>query len=172
MIRQALPSDISGVMAVVEESRKIMQECGNFQWDENYPLREHFEQDIIEGALYVIEMNGVVAGLACLNGDVPEEYSKALWQSGGEALVIHRMAVSPEFRGRGFGRMLLDFARKLAKEKGAISLRTDTFSGNIPMNTLFSKHGFRMAGAVELLGKKQQPFYCYEKILGENSGED
>lgn len=172
MIRQAVFSDIGRVMAVMEKSREIMQADGNFQWDENYPLRGHFEQDIIEGTLYVIDKKGVLAGIACLNCDEPEEYAKALWQSEGKALAIHRMAVSPEFRGQGFAGMLLDFAFKLAKEKGALSLRTDTFSGNIPMNTLFLKHGFRKAGAIELNGKKQQPFYCYEKILGEDSSEN
>lgn len=165
MIRQAFPSDISGVMAVVKASREIMQAGGNFQWDENYPLQMHFEQDIIEGTLYIIDENGVVSGLICLNYDEPAAYSEASWQSGGHALVIHRMAVSPEYRGRGLAGELLDFAGRHALENGASSLRTDTFSGNIPMNTLFLKYGFHKTGAVELEGKKQQPFYCYEKIL-------
>lgn len=165
MIRQALPTDIGGIMAVVEASREIMQAGGNFQWDENYPLQVHFEQDIVEGTLYIIDENGVVAGLICLNSDEPAVYSEASWQSGGDRLVIHRMAVSPEYRRHGFAGELLYFAAKHSLENGASSLRTDTFSGNIPMNTLFLKHGFRKTGAVELEGKKQQPFYCYEKVL-------
>lgn len=170
MIRQALPRDIGGIMAVVEESRKIMQAGGNFQWDDNYPLQNDFERDISGGTLYIADENGVAVGLICINSDEPREYSNASWQGVEPVLVIHRMAVSPDFRGRGIAGELLGFAEQLSHDMGAQSLRTDTFSGNIPMNTLFLKHEFRKTGVIELKGKKQQPFYCYEKITGRVRG--
>lgn len=163
MIRTATAGDIDEIMRIVDETKSIMHAQGNVQWNEKYPLREDFERDILRASLYIIEENSAVAGFVCLDFDEPEEYKSADWQKPGPALVLHRMAVDTKARGLGIGGKLLAFAQAKAAELGAVSIRTDTFSGNIPMNSLFVKHGFHMAGAVELCGKSAQPFYCYEK---------
>lgn len=163
MIRLAIVSDLDRIVEIVNASKEIMQAQGNFQWDDNYPLRGDYERDIENAELYVIEENGIVSGFLCLNGDEPEEYKTAAWEKSEPALVIHRMAVAPESRGRGLAGKLLDFAWDTTRERGIPSLRTDTFSGNIAMNSLFVKHGFRKTGNIELSGKQLQPFYCYEK---------
>lgn len=163
MIRVATAGDIDEVMRIVDETKSIMHAQGNFQWNEKYPLRGDFELDISNGTLYIIEENSAVAGFVCLDFNEPEEYKNADWQKPGPALVLHRMAVDTKIRGLGIGGRLLTFAREKAAELGACSIRTDTFSGNVPMNALFVKHGFRMTGTVELTGKAIQPFHCYEK---------
>lgn len=150
-------------MRAVEETKDIMHAQGNFQWDERYPVRADFESDVAQGSLYVIMEGSMVAGFACLDFNEPEAYNNASWHKPGPALILHRMAIAPRFRGLGFGGKLLEFAGAKAAETGAASIRTDTFSGNAPMNSLFIKHGFRMAGEVELPGKQFQPFHCYEK---------
>lgn len=163
MIRPAIMSDLDRVVDIMEVSKKILQAQGNFQWDDAYPLREDYRLDIENAELYVIEDDGVVAGFLCLNSDEPEVYKSAAWKNPPPALVIHRMAVAPELRGKGLAGKLLDFAWDVTRERGFASLRTDTFSANDAMNSLFIKHGFHKTGEIELPGRRQQPFYCYEK---------
>lgn len=163
MIRLAKISDLDRIVEVVDASKAIMQAQGNFQWDDNYPLRRDYERDIKNSELYAIEKSGVVSGFLCLNSDEPEEYGRVAWGNPGPALVVHRMAVAPEFRGGGLAGKLLDFAWELAQKRGINALRIDTFSENIAMNSLFLKHGFRKTGEIELSGARQQPYYCYEK---------
>lgn len=163
MIRLAQIRDLDAVMLIVEKTKKIMHENGNFQWDDKYPLESDFEHDINERSLYVLEENGEIGGFICVNDEEPEEYASAAWQKSGKRLIIHRMAVSPEQRGRGYAGDLFDFAWEKTVEAGAQSIRSDTFSGNIPMNSLFLKHGFSKTGEIILKGKQYQPFNCYEK---------
>lgn len=165
MIRPAVESDLDRIAAILDESKAIMQAQGNFQWDERYPLREDFRRDILSGDLFVCHKEDAIAGFICINCDMPPAYADASWQNSGHFLVIHRMAVAPAFRGSGFAGALLDFAIAFAAQNGAEALRTDTFSGNASMNALFKKSGYRFAGEIVLPGKKQQPFYCYEKII-------
>lgn len=163
MIRHANAVDIDEIMRIVEDTKKIMHAQGNVQWDESYPLCADFERDIANGSLYIIEVDSAVAGFVCLDFNEPDAYKTAGWHKPKPALVLHRMAVDPLFRGHGVGGNLLEFAEQKAAELAAGSVRTDTFSGNAPMNALFLKHGYRMTGAVELPGRRKQPFNCYEK---------
>lgn len=167
MIRTAQISELDTIMDIVGRARELMQKQDNFQWDDKYPVREHFEQDIRDGVLFVLEHDGAIAGFACINDDVPPEYTGVDWENSGAAMVIHRMAISPEFRGLGLAGKLFDFAWAHTKNAHFASLKSDTFSGNIAMNSLFIKHGFKKAGEIELTGRRQQPFFCYEKTAGQ-----
>jgi hypothetical protein len=43
-----------------------MKEHDNEQWDDQYPLLEHFEEDIAKDYLYVLEENNKIYGfIAC-----------------------------------------------------------------------------------------------------------
>ena len=83
-------------------------------------------------------------------------------------MIVHRMAVNPNFRNLGVGFSLLKFSQELALENGVKYLKTDTYSLNDKMNSLFRKFGFQLAGEMEFLGK-EKPFYCYDKIVHENN---
>lgn len=47
--------DISQIETLVEEAKKLMKEFNNNQWDDKYPVTEHFEEDINTETLYVLE---------------------------------------------------------------------------------------------------------------------
>lgn len=168
-IRHATEADLDAVMRITAAAVAIMNAQGNVQWNETYPLRADFLRDVRENTLYACVEDGLVRGVACLNFNEPAEYRAANWTRHGRVMVLHRMVVDPECRRKGIAAALLSFAVRLAEENGAV-LRTDTFSGNAPMNALLLKYGFHMTGAIELAGKRQQPFCCYEYITqGDNT---
>ena len=53
MIRKANKNDLSSILNIVEEAKTIMKQDNNNQWDEHYPLEEHFEEDIEKDTLFV-----------------------------------------------------------------------------------------------------------------------
>lgn len=166
MIRKATKIDISKIMEIITTTVKEMKLYNNTQWDENYPQAKNFSKDIETGDLYVDELNGEIRGFVCVNYAEPTEYRCINWHSSEKAMVIHRMAVNPNFRNQGVGISLLKFSEELALKNGILYLKTDTYSINDKMNALFKKFGFQLAGEMEFLGK-EKTFYCYEKIISE-----
>ncbi|MCC0782178.1 GNAT family N-acetyltransferase [Clostridioides sp. ES-S-0108-01] len=164
MIRKANMNDLESIMKIIKSTVEEMKTYNNTQWDENYPLEKDFVSDIKKQDLYVEEVDGEVAGFICLNYEEPEEYVGLNWSSNKKAMVIHRMAVNPNFRKKGIASKLVDFAEKLAEENSVLYLKSDTYSINSKMNSLLTKYGFIKIGEMSFLGKEKS-FYCYDKIL-------
>lgn len=166
MIRKATEIDIQKIMEIISVTIKEMKTYNNTQWDESYPQAINFSKDIDAGDLYVDELNDEIRGFVCINCIEPAEYDHIDWQSLEKAMIVHRMAVNPNFRNQGVGLSLLKFSEELALENGVSYLKTDTYSINDKMNFLFKKFGFQLAGEMEFLGK-EKPFYCYDKVISK-----
>lgn len=166
MIRKATEIDIQKIMEIISVTIKEMKTYNNTQWDESYPQAINFSKDIDAGDLYVDELNDEIRGFVCINYVEPAEYNCINWQSLEKAMIVHRMAVNLNFRNQGVGLSLLKFSEELALENGVSYLKTDTYSINDKMNSLFKKSGFQLAGEMEFLGK-EKPFYCYDKIISK-----
>ena len=139
MIRKANMNDLESIMKIIKSTVEEMKTYNNTQWDENYPLEKDFVSDIKKQDLYIYEVDGEVAGFICLNYEEPEEYLGLNWSSNKKAMVIHRMAVNPNFRKTGIASKLVDFAEKLAVENNVSYLKSDTYSINSKMNLLKSE---------------------------------
>lgn len=164
IIRQADLSDIEEIMRIIKLVYREMHLEGNHQWDETYPQAVDFENDIRKKELFISEIHGRVGGFLCINHHEPEEYAQIHWSSHQTPLVLHRMAVASEFRGRGIGSVLLGFAEEFARKNGVTYLRSDTNSLNPKMNALFQKMGYSFVGQMHAFGKKV-PFNFYDKVL-------
>ena len=55
MIRLGTIKDLPTILTIVEEAKSIMQQENNNQWDEQYPLKSHFKEDISKDSLFVLE---------------------------------------------------------------------------------------------------------------------
>lgn len=164
MIRAATIDDVSSIMEIVRGVIVEMHSYNNFQWDEDYPQAKDFAGDIKEGDLFVSSREGKIVGFICINRDQPIEYEGLKWSLSDEALVIHRMAVSPESRNSGVGFELVKFADELAIKRKVKYLKTDTYSLNTNAQGLFEKLGYSFVGEMSFFGK-DKPFYCYEKTI-------
>jgi ribosomal protein S18 acetylase RimI-like enzyme len=163
MIRNARMSDIMGIMEIVKETIEEMHFNNNYQWDENYPLIEHFTKDIEANTLYVFEEE-IVVGFVCINKEEPLEYKGLKWGVNEEAYTIHRLAVRKDYRSKGIAAKLLKFADTLSMENKIRYIKTDTYSLNTKAQNLLIKSGYTFIGEMSFLGKEKL-FCCYEKIL-------
>ena len=118
-----------------------------------YPCRESVAAAIAAGTQYACEVDGVIAGALILNDDPQGNYEIGHWSRPllpGSYLVIHTLAVSPDFSGQGIGVAMVDFCIQYAKEHGMKGIRLDAVPGNIPARKLYEKCGFQFAGEVDL----------------------
>lgn len=142
-----------------------MREAGNFQWDNHYPNETVFGQDIAKNQLWVADINGQLAGLAALTEDQEPEYAQVGFDLSQRAIVTHRLAVDPFFRGQGVAAALLAQAERIAIERAISFLRIDTNSENQITQKLFPKLGYRFAGEITLSFRPGLRFMAYEKKL-------
>jgi len=164
MIRIATMDDIGSIMKIIQAVIVEMNSYNNFQWDENYPQLKDFAGDIKKGNLYISIKEDIIVGFICINTNQPIEYKGLKWSLSEEALVIHRMGVSPDHRKTGVGFELVMFADELAIKNNVRYLKTDTYSLNTNAQGLFQKLGYVYVGEMCFLGK-EKPFYCYEKAI-------
>jgi GNAT superfamily N-acetyltransferase len=167
MITKAKLSDVKEIMEIINTTVEEMKSYNNTQWDENYPQGKDFEKDIEQGDLYIEIEDGNIKGFICVNYTEPIEYSDLEWSSNEKSMVVHRMSVNSKFRNSGIGSKLMNFAEQLAIKNGFKYLKTDTYSINTKMNSLFKKFNYEFVGEMNFLGK-EKPFYCYEKMLSED----
>ncbi|MGY4539640.1 GNAT superfamily N-acetyltransferase [Mucilaginibacter sp. UYNi724] len=165
MIRLATLTDIPAIMLVIAEVVPIMRAAGNFQWDDKYPNPQIFEDDINAGQLWVADENGEIAGLTAVTTEQYPEYAQVGLDITEEAIVTHRLAVSPRFRGRGLAADLLYQAEVVALARGIHTLRIDTNSQNHATQQLFPKLGYCLKGEITLEFRPGLSFVCFEKRL-------
>lgn len=164
-IRQATVADLPALMTLIRHVVPLMREAGNFQWDNHYPNETVFGLDIDKNQLWVADIDGQLAGLAALTEDQEPEYAQVGFDLNQRAIVTHRLAVDPAFRGQGVAAALLTQAEQLAVERGIAFLRIDTNSENRITQKLFPKLGYQYAGEITLSFRPGLRFMAYEKAL-------
>lgn len=165
-IRLATLHDIESIMQLVATVVPMMQETGNLQWDNNYPNTEVFTQDVNNGQLWVADFDGQIAGVIAIVNDQEPEYSQVPgWDITEPAVVAHRLAVSPDFQGKGIAAALLRQCEEVAHQQGVSLIRLDTNTVNRPMQNLFLKLGYNLGGEITLHKKPQLRFMAFEMRL-------
>jgi ribosomal protein S18 acetylase RimI-like enzyme len=163
-IRPAHASDLERIAQLLPRVVSSMQADGNDQWQADYPKPEDYARDVEQGRLWVIIQSGRMAGTVCINDVTFPEYDAIPWTLTGPYLTIHRLAVDPDFRRRGFARALLTFAEEQARALGMTHMRLDTYSLNLPMQKLLLSAGYEKRGEF-FFPSRSNPFYAYEKAL-------
>jgi ribosomal protein S18 acetylase RimI-like enzyme len=94
-----------------------------------------FEEQVKEPRTFAATLNGEQVGWIELG------YEK--WNN---RMRVWEFLVKEEFRRMGIGSLLMNFAVKVAKEKGARMLVLETQSCNVPAITFYLKQGFNLIG--------------------------
>ncbi|WP_246309895.1 GNAT family N-acetyltransferase [Paenibacillus alginolyticus] len=86
----------------------------------------------------------------------------------GKLACIHRLAIHPEYQGRGLGKVLLKFAEQYALDQLCTSVRLDVFSTNNTAVRMYQRAGYVLIGTIRF-PFRHEPYYCFEKILNAAS---
>lgn len=163
MIRLARSLDLDAIVQELPAMIATMRAAGNDQWGPAYPTADHFAADLAAGHLFVDVENGHVRGFGVFNEVEPEQYETVPWTVPRPALIVHRLAVLPASRRQGVAENLFGFAEAMATVHNQ-GLRSDTYSRNHAMNTLFAKLGWRFVATLNFPGREFE-FRAWEKAL-------
>jgi ribosomal protein S18 acetylase RimI-like enzyme len=167
-IRPATKDHLPSLIALVRRVVPLMRATGNLQWDNTYPNEAVFQRDIDLNQLWVAVVDGNIAGVAAVTMDQDPDYTQVGWDIEEPAIVVHRLAVDPAFRGLGAAGALMQKAEEVAVERGITVLRVDTNTQNEATQRLFPKLGYSLAGEISLVYRPGLRFLCYEKRLLPN----
>ena len=166
MIRKATLSDIDSILLLTKACAKDMTQKGINQWNEHYPSSAAFQHDIKRNELYVLTHENMIIGCIVISTLMDEEYVPIEWLTPNtKNIYIHRLAVHPEYQGRGFAQQLMDFAEQFATEHDYRSIRLDTFSQNTRNQAFYERRGYKRLGSIYFPKQSDHPFYCYEYVL-------
>lgn len=171
-IRKAETTDLDGVVRVydaVHDDQEVHGNCTNWQRGV-YPTRSTAEKSLAEGTLYVLLTDGILTGTAIFNHEQLPEYRQVQWQypgQGDQIMVIHTLCIDPGASGRGYAATMVSYAEELARRQGCTAMRLDTYEGNFPARALYTKLGYRLAGAAEFFfqGFIHEVLVLFEKAL-------
>jgi ribosomal-protein-alanine N-acetyltransferase len=114
----------------LEEIAQLEKLCFSDPWN-----KKSFEEELVHQFTIplVVKVNQRVVGYTCL------------WQVD-EQMEIANFAVSPEFRRKGIGRMLMERVLFEAREKGCTSVILSVRESNVVAINLYTEFGFEVVG--------------------------
>ena len=166
-IRKATISEIPQIWDILQQAILRRKEDGSNQWQDGYPNPEVVQQDIAKGAGFVLTQGETIIGYcAILINDEPEYAKiKGKWLTDGDFVVVHRLAISEQYLGKGLAQKFFGFVEEFARSNNIHSIKADTNFDNIPMLKIFEKLGYTFCGEVYFRGT---PRKAYEKRLNKN----
>ena len=165
MIRKATVLDLNSIMQITKACAKHMINQQIFQWNEHYPNRNAFKNDVQRGELYVYMQNNICIGCIVITTIKDVEYVPIEWLTKDKNIYIHRLAVHPKYQGKGIAQHMMTFAENYAKINGYSSVRLDTFSQNKRNQKFYETRGYKRLGNIYFPKQSKHPFYCYELVF-------
>ena len=165
MIRKATVLDLNPIMQITKACANHMINQQIYQWNEHYPNRNAFEDDVQRGELYVYVQNNICIGCIVITTIKDVEYVPIDWLTKDKNIYIHRLAVHPKYQGKGIAQHMMTFAENYAKKNGYFSVRLDTFSQNKRNQKFYETRGYERLGNIYFPKQSKHPFYCYELVF-------
>lgn len=160
----AQEDEIPQCFEILNCGRLFQREQGFVQWPDGYPPRSAIEDDVHLGKGYVVKVDGEIACYMHigLDGDPAYPSIKGAWHSDLPYVVVHRFAMAPAFRGKGFTAQVFRLIEDFCKNVGICNLRIDTDEKNVRMRYVLEKNGFRYCGTVIQGGGDR---FAFDKLL-------
>lgn len=152
---------IAEVMPLFDHSRAIMRNNGNLtQWANGYPSRAQIEEDIQQGASYVVVEEGKIVGTFAFYLGRDPYYAvieEGRWQDDTVPYgTIHRLACAPGVHG--IADACFDYCQRHAP-----TLRADTHADNTIVQHILTRWGFEYCGIVHV--GDGTPSKAYQRLL-------
>ncbi|MCQ4034912.1 GNAT family N-acetyltransferase [Kaistella montana] len=163
-LRKATTADQQDIWKILQQAIERRKQDGSSQWQNGYPNLETVQSDIENNYGYLLEIDGKIAAYAAIIFDIEPAYEEieGNWLSNEPYVVIHRVAVSNEFAGKGVATHFFEEIEKIAKAQQVFSIKVDTNFDNISMLKILEKLGYTYCGEVYFRGSARKAF---EKII-------
>lgn len=150
IVRTASENDLDAVCGLVAEVVAALRRNGIDQWDEHYPDRAQFSEDIRLKELRLVLCDGQLAALYTVNGQCDPAYANGTWSTPATPFrVVHRLCVSPARQGSGLGSALIRHIEAELRKQGVGAIRLDVFTQNPAAQALYVRAGYRPVGSAD-----------------------
>jgi len=162
--RKAIATEIPHIWDILHQAILRRKADGSEQWQDGYPNPDVLKNDIDKGAGFVLTDGVTIIGYcAVLVNDEPAYANiEGKWLTDGDFLVVHRLAISEKYLGKGFAKKMFECIEEFALSNQIYSIKADTNFDNIAMLKIFEKLYYTYCGEVYFRGK---PRKAYEKVL-------
>ena len=148
-------NEIDKVELILNDAKNLLKKGGTLQWQQGYPNKENFINDIKENSLYGIYENYNLMCFACFKIGIDNDYiniKNGHWEikPNNFDLIIHRIAVSKNAHGKNLCVKILNYGILYGKKNHCVSVKVDTHEKNIPMIKCIEKVGFKFKGIVSM----------------------
>lgn len=154
LIRFSQLNDIPRILEIINDAKALLKSLNIDQWQNGYPNLEQIENDIQNKESYVITTDdGIIAATTMFTLRSEPTYKKVYegkWiiDESEPYGVIHRLAMSKDFRGQGIAKFVFEELHQQLQEKGIQSLKIDTHEDNKGMQSLIKKMGYQYCGII------------------------
>lgn len=164
--RKAELSEIAPIWEILQQAIQRRKEDGSNQWQDGYPNPEVIQKDIEKGEGFVLVDGETIIGYSAvlINGEPAYEKIEGKWLTNGDFVVLHRVAISEKYLGKGLAKMILKYIEEFAVSNNIYSIKADTNFDNIAMMKIFESSGYTYCGEVYFRGS---PRKAYEKVLAK-----
>lgn len=161
--RKATLDDLEEIYALVSYAVDDLIRKEILQWDEIYPTKEDFRDDINKNQLYVGLTDNQIAVVYALNQESDKEYQNGNWKYPDRPYyVVHRLCVHPNFQHRGIAKHTLLHIEAELLQNDIHAIRLDAFSNNPFSLKLYDSLQYSRVGYADW---RKGRFYLMEKYL-------
>ncbi len=163
-LQKADRTNLDAVMVLINEAKRYLNSQGIDQWQTGYPDTNIIMEDIMHGRGYLVMNDNDIAAYLCIDfdGEPSHEELTGEWKSDLPYGIIHRLAISDAYKGRGLASIVFQLAQQLCIDKGFFSIHADTDEANVIMRHVLAKNGFDYCGTIWFDNSLK---YAYEKVL-------
>lgn len=164
LLELAQLKDTANYYAIIKAAKEFQREQGFIQWTDDYPNESTIRDDIKANKGYVLTADNDIAGYMCVDFSGEPAYADidGEWNTEMPYAVVHRMAFSERYRGKGLSSTALILVENLCLSKGVKGIRADTGFQNARMQHILEKSGFSKCGVIVLQGSGK---LAYDKKL-------
>ncbi|MAU01246.1 MAG: hypothetical protein CL608_29225 [Anaerolineaceae bacterium] len=154
-IEKAIEHDLNEILTLFNKTQSWLIEQGyEAQWGirpftENPGQIERFKHWLAHGTFYVLRHEGSIVSTLVI-GDQAPAYTLAAFTHPPQTLYLEAFATNPAYRGKGIGKMLLQWAEQEAEGKKAERLRLDCWAGNHALRKYYQSAGFQEVGEFQV----------------------
>jgi len=163
--RKAKTEEQNEIWKILEDAILRRKKDGSDQWQDGYPNPSVVENDIEKGNGFVLldEQENILGYAAILINYEPEYANiKGKWITNEDFIVMHRVAISDQYIGKGLAQIMLKYMEEYALSNNIYSIKADTNFDNAGMLKIFEKMGYSYCGEVTFRGTPRRAF---EKVL-------
>ena len=168
-LNQAEIEDYNSIIAFYDDVTERTSDMAEYaRWSKRkHPTLEGIKAYIEEGSMYLYKEEKAIVGAVAVTMYQGEDYHAIEWSqqvADDKAAVIHILAVSPDYQGKGIGSEMVRGAINMAKEKGMQAIRLDALASNIPAHRMYERLGFEYRGKQHLYAENTgwTDFYFFE----------